>query len=74
MPLSPPATIGAQIAGDIAGLVPAAGTPITPTIIEAMWTAAVTRIYADLQSNAEVAPGTFTNGGGPVGGTGGPII
>jgi hypothetical protein len=74
MPLSPPATIGAQIAEAIEALDIQAGTPVTLDQLKAVWTAAVTQIYNDLQANAGVQPGTFeVPGYGPVEGLGGPL-
>jgi hypothetical protein len=74
MPLSSPADIGAEIAGDIQAIGVEPGTPVTADQLKAIWTAVVTRIYADLQANAGVAPGTFNVPGyGPVEGLGGPL-
>jgi hypothetical protein len=78
MALSPPSAIAAQIVADIKALTPGAGAPITDAILTQIWTKVVTRIYTDLQSNAQVAPGTFMSppgvSGGPVSGDGGPIL
>lgn len=76
MPLSPPATIGAQIAADIKAIsatIPPTG--VTDAILISIWAAVMTRIYADLALGAAVAPGSFIAPplGGPVTGVGGPI-
>jgi hypothetical protein len=81
MPLSPPATIGAEIAAAIQAIGVEPGSPVTGAQLTAVWTAVVTKIYADLQGNAGVNPGAFevivTSGSSagtyPVTGTGGPL-
>lgn len=74
MPLRPPATIAQEILDDIDAIGVVPGTPVTDAQRKAIWVAVVTRIYTDLQSNAQVAAGSFSNSGGPVTGEGGPIV
>lgn len=49
------------------------GTPITSAQQEAIWQAIINAMFQHDASNAVVAPGTFSNGGGAVAGLGGPI-
>jgi hypothetical protein len=78
MALSPPATVAAQILSDIEALSVSPGTPVSNGQLLAIWTAVVTRIYADLKANAQVAPGSFVvpsgPSAGPISGDGGPLL
>jgi len=73
MALDPPSVVGAEIATAVTSIGVEPGTPVTPAQLIAMWTAVYTVIYTQLTTKAQVAPGSFANGGGPVGGLGGPL-
>lgn len=69
-------TTGTAIAAAIKALAAAipAGTTVTDAQLQAIWQAAVQKVYLDLAAGAEVAPGSFKDGMSlPVTGTGGPI-
>lgn len=74
--MSSPATIATQIVNAIEAIsIP--NVPITHAKKIEIWTAVVTQIYTDLQSNAIVAVGTFAvpsgPSAGPIVGQGGPL-
>lgn len=72
MPLDAPNTWGQNIATAIAGLGVKAGTPVTPAQLAQMWTIIKTEDTSQL-GKSSVAPGSFSNGAGPVSGVGGPV-
>lgn len=72
MPLNA-ATTGDAIAALIVSQRPDPGVAITDAALRTLWEGIIGIIYADLASNAQVAPGTFTNGFGAITGEGGPI-
>lgn len=73
MPLNP-VPVGDAIANLVQSSKPADGVPITINQLKTLWEGIVTIIYNDLKANAQVQPGTFANGAGPVGGLGGPLL
>lgn len=72
MPLKTPATWGAETAAAIQTVGVVAGTPVTPAQLIQVWTKIKEVSVASL-GTADVAPGSFANGAGPVAGTGGPV-
>ena len=46
--------------------------PVTPTQLELVW-ATIKQVTIDQLAKSDVAPGSFSNSGGPVVGTGGPV-
>lgn len=67
---------GAQIAAAIKAQAALIGTgaPVTDAQLEAVWKAAIEKLYEDFANNAEVDPGSFVDGMMlPVTGTGGPV-
>lgn len=76
MPMSPAATIAAQIKSDIDAIGIVAGTAVTGAQITQALQAIVQRIYTDLQTNAQVNAGAFAVAAapGPVTGEGGPLV
>ncbi len=78
MALTAPGTIAQEIVNDIKALSVQGGAPVTDAQLLAVWTAVVTRIYADLKANAQVAPGSYAvpsgPSAGPIVGDGGPLL
>lgn len=72
MPLKTPTVWGAETAAAIKAVGVTAGTKVTDAQLAQIWEAVKTVTVASL-GTGDVAPGSFSNGGGPVGGTGGPI-
>jgi len=73
MPLLTPAVWGKDTADAIKALIPAPGTPIDDSVLEAMWTAVKTVTVGSLGAGA-VAPGTFLDSlAAPITGIGGPV-
>lgn len=67
------ATAGTAIASLVAALGITAGVPVTSGQLQAFWTAVANGFFIHDAANAVVLPGSFTTGGGPVTGAGGPI-
>ncbi len=72
MALDSNAVWGKAVADAIIAIGITAGTPITTGQLETVW-AAIVGEHATQLGKADVAPGGFTNSGGPVTGTGGPV-
>lgn len=72
MPTDSDTTWGTNIANAIKALNVQAGTPVTDAQLQQLWAAVKAEDKTQL-GKADVAPGSFSNGGGPVGGVGGPV-
>lgn len=66
---------GAAIAAYVKRQAPGPGMPVTATQLVTLWQGIMSIIYTDLETNAEVLPGSFIapSGGGPISGIGGPL-
>lgn len=74
-----PLIIGKQMADYFLANSPPVGTKITAAVIEDLWEGAMAFLYADMEDNMQVQPGTFVVAGVqagsstlPVTGLGGP--
>jgi hypothetical protein len=72
MALDAPALWGQQIAAAVQSLGVTGNAKITTAQLEALW-ALIVAVHTTQLGKSDVAPGTFANGGGPVGGVGGPV-
>ena len=72
MPMDNNVTWGTQVASAVQGIGVVAGTEVTPAQLIQVW-AAIKAITLTQLGKSAVAPGSFANGAGAVGGTGGPV-
>lgn len=72
MPLPSPALWGAAIRTAVQTVPVSTNTPIDNATLDLIWEK-IAEELTDGLGTADVAPGSFSNGGGPVGGVGGPV-